>query len=149
MSPVSRKEADGTVEKVVKTKRFKAILGVVIGLAVIGLAILAYKFGYTIFSEKQGDDMSGVNVNVSITEDMSDSDIADMLEKNGLITSPFYFKIQLKIYTSDDYGVIPGDYVLNTGMSSKQIIKEISGNKTVTTTVEETLGIYTTEAQQE
>ena len=47
----------------------------------------------------------------------------DHLEEEGLISNQYSFIIQAIIY---DYEIQPGDYVLNTSMTSRDILDELS-----------------------
>ena len=147
-----KKKSNKKTSKVVDAASGKAfrralIIGGVILLIVLG--VVAYRFGYKLFAEKKLEETSGVNVEVTITEDMSKSDITDLLYDNGLIDNKLFFRIRLSLYTSDSYGILPGTYTLNTVMTSQQLIEAMSGKIDTETTEEETLGIYTTEALQE
>lgn len=144
----SKKKTEKALE-IAGTKRFKRwlIIGGAILLVVLG--IVAYRFGYKLFSEKQREETSGINIEVTVTEDMSTSDVTNLLYDNGLITNKLFFRIRLKLYTSDSYGIVPGTYTLNTAMTSRQLIEAMSSTITTSTTEKETLGIYTTEERIE
>ena len=68
-----------------------------------------------------------MDVLVSITEDMSTSDIADLLVKKKLIDDPSVFKIQVMLFTSEKYVILPGTYTLNTNMSPQDMIQKMVG----------------------
>ena len=122
-----------------KTKKGFLIAGII--LAVIILCVVAFIFGYKIFNDTQSLSGDGDDVKVTITEEMSKSDVASLLKENGLIDSPMIFKIQISLFTSDNYGIIPGEYVLNTSMTHKQMIEAMSGVITKETKETEHLGI--------
>lgn len=95
------------------------MLLVVLGLTELGS--FCYDFGYRVFTETPVDKEPGKDVVVQITSDMSESEIGDMLEKEGLIRDGrlFYAQLKLSAYSGD---LLPGIYTLNTSMSGKDMI---------------------------
>lgn len=95
------------------------ILLVVLGLVELGA--FCYDFGYRVFTETPVDEEPGRDVVVQITSDMSESEIGDMLEEEGLIRDGklFYAQLKLSAYSGD---LVPGIYTLNTSMNGKDMI---------------------------
>ena len=95
------------------------ILLVVLGLVELGS--FCYDFGYRVFTETPVDEEPGRDVVVQITSDMSESEIGDMLEEEGLIRDGklFYAQLKLSAYSGD---LVPGIYTLNTSMNGKDMI---------------------------
>ncbi len=95
------------------------MLLVVVGLVELGS--FCYDFGYRVFTETPVDEEPGRDVVVQITSDMSEGEIGDMLEEEGLVRDGklFYAQLKLSAYSGD---LLPGIYTLNTSMTSKDMI---------------------------
>ena len=95
------------------------MLLVVVGLVELGS--FCYDFGYRVFTEAPVDEEPGRDVVVQITSDMSESEIGDMLEDEGLVRDGklFYAQLKLSAYSGE---LLPGIYTLNTSMTSKDMI---------------------------
>lgn len=118
-----------------ETKKLAAtILSVSVRTCVFALAIVflyffgrqAFSFGVAIFDEKGMDaEGKGYDVAILIPEDASNSDVAEILEENGLIDNKLLFTVQLKL---SDYSksIVPGIYTLNTSMKPTEIMQIIS-----------------------
>ena len=67
----------------------------------------------------------GYDVAILIPEDATNSDVAKILEENGLIDNKLLFSVQLKL---SDYAesIVPGIYTLNTSMKPTEIMQIIS-----------------------
>ncbi|MBR2738567.1 MAG: hypothetical protein IKD88_07645 [Lachnospiraceae bacterium] len=93
-------------------------------LIVILLALGAFYFGYSIFNQKpvteSGDPETYV---ITVDEGEDIASIASELKEAGMIRSVIIMRIQDKIF---DYGLVPGDYEVNSGMNSLQILSWIS-----------------------
>lgn len=116
------------------TKEINKITGAIIStsirLILCSLVVLllyegatrGYAFGYEIFSPTAVAAAPGIEKIVTIEKKNSESDIARMLEKKGLIKNAYIFMIQCKFY---DYEILPGTYELNTSLTSLEILKKI------------------------
>lgn len=95
------------------------MLLVVVGLVELGS--FCYDFGYRVFTETSVDEEPGREVVVQITSDMSEREIGDMLEEEGLVRDGklFYAQLKLSAYSGD---LLPGIYTLNTAMTGKDMI---------------------------
>ena len=104
----------------------KILLAIVIVMMVYVGALTAYDFGYRIFAEKPVSLAPGKEVIVVIEDGMGTGEIADMLERQGVIRDALIFKIQNKLshYSS---GFIAGTYSLNTSMDNEEIMAVLSG----------------------
>ena len=83
-----------------------------------------YEFGHSVFYDTAVAEEPGVDMRVTIGEGESLGDIAVALERGGLVKNRFAFLFQSIFY---DYGVsdnpiLPGTYLLNNSMTSKEII---------------------------
>ena len=65
-------------------------------------------------------------MSIVLTENMDTKELASLLERRGLIEDEIIFRIQMKINKCEDK-LEPGDYVLNTSMTPKEMIKVLSG----------------------
>lgn len=95
------------------------MLLVVAGLVKLGS--FCYDFGYRVFTEAPVDEKPGEDVVVQITADMSEREIGQMLEDEGLIYDGtlFYAQLRLSAYSGD---LLPGIYTLNTSMTAKDMM---------------------------
>lgn len=98
---------------------------IVIVLFYVG-ASMAYRFGYSVFHEKAVDAIPGKNIEVTITADMSDKELAGMLQTKGVIRSDTVFRFQELLYTSKRKPVYPGTYTLNSSWTCEQIFNVIT-----------------------
>ena len=104
---------------------------VLVVLAIIYFAKKLYSLGYEAFSAKPAADSEAEakDVTVVITKDMELSDIAALLNENGLINeSEEAFLIQARAYGYAD-SIIPGPYVLNTSMTVEQMLAAMSATE--------------------
>lgn len=95
------------------------LLLVVVGL--IELGTFCYDFGYRVFTETAVEEAPGTDIVVQVTEGMSEGDIGDMLEAEGLIRDSKLFFAQLKL-SAYSGKLLPGTYTLNTSMTGKEMI---------------------------
>ena len=97
-----------------------AILAVIIAFA-FRFATAAYDFGYRVFAEPAMSGEPGVDISVAITDDMSTMEIGKLLEDQGLIADAKLFYVQEKVSEYKDM-IRPGVYVLNTSMTSEEML---------------------------
>jgi UPF0755 protein len=98
-----------------------------------------YEFGYRVFTEPAMEEAPGRDVMVLVKEDMSQREIADMLEEKGLIrdSSLFYLQLKLSAYSGK---LLPGVYTLNTSMEPKEMMVVMATEPEVDTETEDTSG---------
>lgn len=106
-----------------------SVAGAVFRMAVIVFAVyviyrgalLCYDYGYRIFTEPAVSSGEGRTVTVAVTEEMSASEIGQLLEKKGLIRDARLFVLQyyLSEYRKD---VRPGVFELNTSMTAEEMM---------------------------
>ena len=65
----------------------------------------------------------GTDRTVTISEGETASQAADQLAEAGLIKSKYVFMVQAIFY---DYTIYPGTYELNTSMTSKEMLEQLS-----------------------
>lgn len=102
----------------------KLIVYALIILLLYEAVVRGYAFGHEVFYAEAVDPAPGKDVPVLIEDKESVSKAAEYLNQKGLIKSEFAFIFQSKFY---DYNTIyPGTYVLNTSMTSKEILQKLS-----------------------
>lgn len=90
-------------------------------------AMQCYDFGYRIFTDTPMSLEPGRDVTVIINEGNTTGQIGTLLKENGLIKDAAVFVVQEKL--SEFSGEIkPGVYVLNTSMTTEEMIAIMSGN---------------------
>ncbi len=107
------------------------IIGICFRLIIYALAILliyegvtqGFQFGYEIFYASSVEEAPGHDKNFTVESGETVRAVGKDLEEEGLISNQYSFIIQAIIY---DYEIQPGDYVLNTSMTSRDILDELS-----------------------
>lgn len=114
------------------TKEINKVTGAVIGIsgkliiyAIVLLLLVegmtrGYAFGHSIFYSTSMEEAPGTDRTVVIGEGQTVSETARQLKTLGLISSELAMQIQVKFY---DYDIYPGTYVLNTSMTSKELLQ--------------------------
>ncbi|MDO5417103.1 MAG: endolytic transglycosylase MltG [Lachnospiraceae bacterium] len=108
-----------------------AIIKVSLRLIIYALSVLVlyegmtagFRFGHEIFGAKAVSEPPGIVKTVVVEEGQTGSQVGDMLEKEGLIRNRHAFAVQAMFY---DYEIYPGAYVLNSSMTPKEILEELS-----------------------
>lgn len=99
----------------------KIVLGILVVMFIYKYALLAYNYGYRVFTEPPIATGAGREITVTIGEDTSVLDIGDMLETKGLIRDGKLFFLQE--LASENHGKIkPGKYNLNTNMTASEMV---------------------------
>ena len=108
------------------------IISVSVKLIVYALIVLllyeavakGYAFGHEVFYAEAVEEAPGRDVTIEIDKEETVSEAAGLLSKKGLIKNEFAFIFQGKFYDYDT--VYPGTYVLNTSMTSKEILQVLN-----------------------
>lgn len=108
------------------------IISVSVKLIVYALIVLllyeavakGYAFGHEVFYAEAVEEAPGRDVTIEIDKEETVSEAAGLLSKKGLIKNEFAFIFQGKFYDYDT--VYPGAYVLNTSMTSKEILQVLN-----------------------
>ena len=90
--------------------------------------LVAYDFGYRIFTEAPIAPSPGRDVVVSYTEGKSFKDLAKTLEEKGLVRDYKLAMIQMYVSVYKDT-IRPGSYTLNTSMTTEEMMKAMSPSK--------------------
>ena len=89
------------------------------------LARTAYTWGYAVFNEQAMAAEPGLEVQVTIPEGASAMEIGEILDKNGLISSPYIFTLQERL--SAYHGKLKeGTYILNTSQTPTEMMQIMS-----------------------
>lgn len=107
----------------------KVVFAVLVIMFVYKGATMAYDYGYRVFAEPAVDVAPGWDMDVVIDEGMDAKAIGQYLESKGLIKDGTLFYLQniLSKYKGD---LKAGSYVLNTSMTSEEMMAVLSGEKT-------------------
>ena len=100
---------------------FSIMMALIILYGTISIAIVAYDFGYRVFTEPAMDAKPGTNVTVTIDADMDGREVGLVLKDNGLVRDENLFFLQLKLSVYADK-LLPGEYTLNTSMTAKEMM---------------------------
>ena len=93
----------------------------------VRFSTMAYELSYQVFGNITVQEAPGINKVVDIDEGTSSLEIADMLEKKGIIVNKYSFFIRTKITISRKHPIMPGTYTLNTSMPYETIIDILTG----------------------
>lgn len=104
--------------------RLAIVILVIVGIYRVGE--YSYAYCYSIVSDAAVDEAPGRDVGVNLTGDMSSREVARLLEKKGLVEDAKIFQLQLKVNDYED-ALKPGNYVLNTSMTPKEMMKIMAG----------------------
>lgn len=115
---------------------FSVLVLLLVVLGLVKLGRFCYDFGYRVFTEEPVAAAPGRDVDVEVTADMSETDIGGMLEEKGLIRDKALFFAQLKL-SAYSGKLLPGNYTLNTSMTSKEMMAELAAEPETETETEE------------
>lgn len=106
------------------------IMRLAIGVFVIAgfyyVGVHAYNYGYSVVSDVAMERAPGREVSISLAGSMTEEDTAKYLERTGLVKDAEIFRLQLKLNKYDNK-LKPGEYVLNTSMTPKEIMAVLAG----------------------
>ena len=107
----------------------KVVLVVVVAMFIYKGATLAYDYGYRVFAEPPVDVAPGYDISVVIEDGMGPKEIGALLEDKGLVRDGTLFYLQniLSKYKDD---LKSGSYLLNTSMTTEEMMAVISGEVT-------------------
>ncbi|MDR0948920.1 MAG: endolytic transglycosylase MltG [Lachnospiraceae bacterium] len=130
-----------------------AVCGIILKIAVLIFvamfvyrgAILAYDYGYRIFTEPAVSLGEGREVTVAVTKSMTPIEIGRLLEEKGLVRDARLFALQ---YLLSEYGDDLGEgvFTLNTAMTADEMLKIIA-EQSVKEEIPETEEIEETQEQ--
>lgn len=100
---------------------FSILVALLVVVGLVELGSYCYDFGYRVFTEAPVDEAPGRDVVVSVTSDMSEHDIGEMLKDEGLVRDANLFFAQLKM-SAYSGKLKPGVYTLNTSMATRDML---------------------------
>jgi UPF0755 protein len=106
----------------------KIVLAAVVIVVVFRLAVYSYNFGFQVFADIPVSSGEGRTVNVVVSEETSNRQLAKLLEQKGLIRDSNVFFIQEKLSDYKD-SIKPGVYELSTAMSSEEMLEILGGEE--------------------
>ena len=84
-------------------------------------ALMAYDYGYRVFTESPVSVGEGRIISIEVKKDMSSRDLGEMLERKGLIRDSRIFFLQELL--SEYHGKeVPGIYDLSTAMTAEEML---------------------------
>ncbi|WP_026509587.1 MULTISPECIES: endolytic transglycosylase MltG [unclassified Butyrivibrio] len=99
----------------------KGFLVIVCIMMISKYASVAYDYGYHIYNQTPASQYDTRTVTISITDSMSVTEIAELLENRGLVKDKNLFWLQERF--SEYHGMIaPGTYDLSPSMTPDEII---------------------------
>ena len=110
----------------------KIIVAIVVIILVYRGALLAYGYGYRVFTEEPVTTGDGTIISVEIKDGESAKAIGNMLESKGLIRDSKLFVIQERLsgyHKKEKAGI----YDLNTSMTSDEMLAVMAGEDTTGT----------------
>jgi len=116
-------EHDESLISVIGRLAARLILLCLAALVLFVAASRAYRFGKDIFYQAPMEEEPGTDVEVRITDNMGYADLAELMELKGLIRNRDAFQIQARLYKT---ALVPGTYVLNTSMTSKELLTAVN-----------------------
>jgi UPF0755 protein len=102
------------------TQSLKLVTIAALAVVVVGAAFWAFTYA----TELARPSDAGAPVMLSVFDGQTDSEVADELEKQGLIRSKLLFQGQFRLTGG---ALVPGTYTLRKGMSVPQIVDRITG----------------------
>ena len=112
-----------------------AVLGAIFRAVVVAAAVyyiyrgsmMAYDYGYRIFTEPAVSSGEGRKITVSITSDMSPYDIGELFESKGLVRDGKLFVLQyyLSEFRKD---VKTGSFELSTAMTAEEMMEVMASS---------------------
>lgn len=112
---------------------FSIMVALIILYGTVSVAVVAYDFGYRVFTEAPMDEDAGKRVRVTIEPGMSGKEIGEVLVEKGLIRDANLFVLQMKLSIYDGK-LLPGEYILNTSMTAKEMMAVMATSSAVEST---------------
>lgn len=102
----------------------KVAIFIFLGVMIYRGALMAYDYGYRVFTEAPVSVGEGRIISVEVKEDMSAKELGEMLQQKGLIRDSKIFILQEML--SEHHGdEVPGIYDLSTAMNTEEMLAVI------------------------
>ena len=124
MSKEAKKDRKEKKERKRPSRGARVAVRLIAVLIVIALAFGAYHVGYAVFRPEpvaRGGEPETCVITVDEGEDIES--IAEELKEAGMIRSVLILRVQDRIF---DYGLVPGTFEVNSGMTSIEILSWLS-----------------------
>ncbi len=123
------KSSDADAAKKKKRKRrintaYNWLLTIIWVSAVLAVSVFIASFALSSINDLVGFSKESREVTVTIPEGSSLSDIAEILEENGIIDEPFTFEVYARVKEMDNR-LAPGTYTLNPNLGYDQIFQAL------------------------
>lgn len=106
----------------------RILIYILLAVILIVLGKEAYSIGYQVVNTAPVAEENGVEVTVTVTDDMSVQEIGQLLADWGLIKEkPISFVIQ-EMLSEYHNKILPGTYVLSTGMTVDEMLQIMSAS---------------------
>ena len=103
----------------------KLAIFIFLGVLIYRGALMAYDYGYRVFTEAPVSVGEGRIISIEVKEDMSSRELGDMLQQKGLIRDSKIFFLQELL--SEYHGKeTPGIYDLSTAMTAEEMLAVMS-----------------------
>lgn len=101
---------------------FSLLLLVIVVYGVIQVGKESYSFGYRVYTETAMQKSPGTDKSVILQKGMNVYDVSKVLSEQNLIRNKYLFIVQLELSEYRN-GIKPGNYILNTSMTSQDMMK--------------------------
>lgn len=112
----------GEIASFISSLAIKVIAFALVVLLLFEFGRVSFSFGRSIFYQEPMEDKPGTDIVLTLDKDDNMSSVAAILKEEGLIRKEFPFVIQSSLYK---ISIIPGEYVLNTSMTTKEMLMKI------------------------
>jgi len=118
-----RKENEESAVSVIGRLAARLILIAVSVLILSVAAKYAFSAGKDIFYQPPVEAAPGTDVTVKIADGTDYEELASLLKQKGIVRNGTAVAVQARLYKTELY---PGEYILNTSMTTKEILTEIN-----------------------
>ncbi len=118
-----RESAIGSAAALIGSIALRIIVTAVMVLCIFVAVRYCYRFGHDIFYQEPAEKPPGTDFSLTVSEGDTLTDVAAELKKMGVIENEKAFRIQGILYKTHIY---PGEYVLNTSMTTKELHEKIN-----------------------
>ncbi|MDO5100787.1 MAG: endolytic transglycosylase MltG [Eubacteriales bacterium] len=109
----------------ISSSMIKYIVYIALFFIMVYMVKEAYSVGYRIFDQTAAEKSPGRDVQVTVTEGMTVTEVGKMLEEKGVIKSQFTFRLQ-EWFTGYHGRIKSGTYTVNTSYSPETILAILS-----------------------
>lgn len=113
----------GTAANLISGVAGRVIIGALLVLLVFEGVRLSFDFGHAIFYQEPVEAAPGTDHTIELPQDATISDAGQLLKDEGIIRNELAFVIQGTLYKTKLY---PGEYTLNTSMTTKEILEKLN-----------------------